>query len=264
MTIVKKIAVILAYAGIHKAVQAFKIVGFQLQATGMTVFLIVTLLFTTNAIAMGGDDPLLTMLKIDQLEITDIVDDNDLAWEAQGWIGKDLNKFWFKTEGERVHGDTEEAEIQLLYSKAVAPYWDLQVGWRHDIKPKPNRDWFVFGVQGLAPYFFETDIALFVGENGIIGLRTEFEYELLLTQKWILSPEFEANFFSKNDRNVGLGSGLSDINLGVRLRYEIKREFAPYIGIEWDKRFGNTADFIADEGGHVTDTKWVAGIRLWF
>jgi copper resistance protein B len=228
------------------------------------ILLWVLLLFTSNAIAMGEDDPLLTMLKIDQLEMTDMGDSNNAAWEAQAWFGQDLNKLWFKTEGEYVDGNVEEAEIQLLYSKAIAPYWDAQIGWRHDIKPKPNRDWFVLGVHGLAPYFFETDMALFVGKSGIVGLRSEFEYELMLTQKWILTPELEANFFSKNDQNMALGSGLSDVSVGLRLRYEIKREFAPYIGIEWSKRFGETADFARVEGEHTADIKWVAGIRLWF
>lgn len=236
----------------------------RLHASGIMVFFVVGLLLTTNAIAMGEDDPLLTMLKIDQLEITDLGDSNDLAWEGQAWIGKDLNKLWFKTEGERVDSDVEEAEIQLLYSKAIAPYWDAQIGWRHDIKPKPNRDWLVLGVQGLAPYFFETDIALFIGENGMVGLRTEFEYELMLTQKWVLTPEIEANFFSKNDHDVGLGSGLSGVSLGLRLRYEIKREFAPYIGIEWGKRFGDSADLAREDGEPISNTKWVAGVRLWF
>ena len=221
-------------------------------------------LFSVNVAAMGNDDPLLTMIKIDQLEITEIGDNNNLAWDAQAWLGKDLNKLWIKTEGERVDNEFEEAEIQLLYSKAIAPYWDAQIGWRHDIKPKPNRDWLALGVQGVAPYFFETDITLFIGEGGIVGLRTQWEYELLLTQKWILTPEIEANFFSKNDHPVGLGNGLSDVSVGLRLRYEIKREFAPYIGIEWDKRFGDTADFARAEGGRVSDTKWLAGIKFWF
>ena len=210
------------------------------------------------------DDPLLTLVKIDQLEKTDIGDDNDTAWQAQAWIGKDLNKLWFKTEGEIVDGDVEEAEFQLLYSRAIAPFWDAQIGWRHDVKPTPNRDWLTIGVQGLAPYFFETDVALFIGEKGNVGLRTQFEYEFLLTQRWILSPEIEANFFSKNDSDVAIGSGLSEVNVGLRLRYEIKREFAPYIGVEWTKNYGNTADYIAAEGGDSSELQWVLGLRAWF
>ena len=223
---------------------------------------LVVLFFTTNVTAMGGDDPVLTILKIDQLEVTDIGENNDFVWEAQGWVGKDLNKFWIKIEGERVDSHVEESEIQLLYSKAIAPYWDAQIGWRHDIKP--NRDWLALGVQGLAPYFFETDIALFVGEGGLVGLRAKSEYELMLTQKWVLSPEIEVNIFSKSDLDAGLGRGLSDMNLGLRLRYEVKREFSPYIGMEWKRSFGETADFARDKFETVSEIKWVVGIRLWF
>ena len=226
--------------------------------------LLVCMVIPSSYAAGMVDDPMLTMVKVDQLEITDIGDDNDLAWDAQAWVGKDLNKLWFKTEGERADNYFEEVEVQLLYSRAIASYWDAQIGWRHDIKPKPTRDWLAIGVQGLAPYFFETDIALFVGYAGNIGLRTKFEYEFMFTQKWILTPKFEANLFSKKDKHVETGSGLSDVNLGLRLRYEIKREFAPYIGIEWDKRYGDTADFARDEGDDVSETRWVAGIRIWF
>jgi len=207
------------------------------------------------------DDPVLTMVKIDQFEVGD---DENSAWDAQAWIGKDINKLWIKTEGELTNSDIESSELQLLYSRAIAPYWDAQLGWRHDIKPEPNKDWLTLGIQGLAPYFFETDIALFLGEQGNIGLRTKFEYELMLTQKWVLSPEVEANFFSKNDPEIGLGSGLSDIEIGLRLRYEIEREFAPYIGVEWARRFGNTADLARQEGEGRTSVNWLAGIRIWF
>jgi len=230
----------------------------------MAVITLITVLMTTSAMAMGEDDPLLTMLKIDQLEVVDSGDKQNQVWNGQAWVGRDLNKLWFKTSGERADNEVEAAEVQLLYSQAIAPYWDAQIGWRHDIKPEPHRDWLVVGVQGIAPYFFETDIALFVGEGGIVGLRAELEYELLLTQKWILTPEVELNFFTKNDREVSLGSGVSEIELGLRLRYEIRREFAPYIGIEWSKKFSNTADFAKDEGERVNDVNWVAGFRIWF
>ncbi|OUR65224.1 copper resistance protein CopB [Methylophaga sp. 42_25_T18] len=232
----------------------------------MKVIIFICAFFLANplyAVEMD-DDPLLALVKIDQLEKTDIGDDNDTAWEAQAWIGKDLNKLWLKTEGDIVDGDVEEAEFQLLYSRAIAPFWDAQIGWRHDVKPTPNRNWLAIGVQGLAPYFFETDVALFIGQKGNVGLRTQFEYEFLLTQKWILSPEIEANFFSKNDSDVAIGSGLSDVNVGLRLRYEIKREFAPYIGVEWTKSYGNTADYIAAEGEDSSELQWILGLRAWF
>lgn len=226
---------------------------------------ITSLLFISSASAAGSmDDPILTMIRLDKLEITDIGDNNDSAWDLQGWVGKDLNKFWFKSEGERVNGSVEGAELQFLYSHAVAPFWDMQIGWRHDIKPTPSREWLALGIQGLAPYFFETDIALFIGERGNVGLRTTFDYEVMLTQKWVLSPEFEVNAYSKDDRAVGVGSGLSDINAGLRLRYEIKRELAPYVGIEWTRQFGNTADFSEQAGDRTSQAHWVLGIKAWF
>ncbi len=209
------------------------------------------------------DDPVLTKFMLEQLEIHDADGKNPLTWEAEAWIGKDINKLWFKTEGERVDGDTEEFEVQALYSRAIAPYWDFQVGLRKDFQPE-SREWGVIGIKGLAPYFFETDLALFAGKEGRTAARLQGEYELLLTQKTILTPEIEVNLYGKNDPAVGVGSGLSDVSVGLRLRHEFRREFAPYIGVEWTKKFGNTADFARDEGVDVSDTQLVAGIRAWF
>jgi copper resistance protein B len=219
---------------------------------------------STTVYAGAEDDPLLYKVMVEQLEYREADGDNQLVFEGEAWIGKDLNKFWFKTEVERVDGDTEEAEVQFLYSRAVAPFWDLQVGWRHDIKPKPDRDWLALGFKGLAPYYFEVDAGLFIGESGQINARLEAEYEYMFTQKLILSPEIEVNLYSKDDEQVGTGSGLSDMELGLRLRYEVRREFAPYIGVNWSKKFGKTADFAKDEGEDTNDVQIVAGIRFWF
>ncbi|MCU7850314.1 MAG: copper resistance protein B [Candidatus Thiodiazotropha sp. (ex Lucinoma kastoroae)] len=179
-------------------------------------------------------------------------------------MGYDLNKFWFKTEVERVDGETEEAEVQFLYSRAVAPFGDVQAGWRRDINPEPDRDFLALGFKGLAPYLFEVDARVFIGESGQIGARIDAEYEYMLTQKLILSPEIEMNLYSKDDEEVGIGSGLSDMELGLRLRYEVLREFAPYIGVNWTKIFGQTADFASDEGEDTSDVQIVLGIRAWF
>jgi len=175
-----------------------------------------------------------------------------------------LRKLWFKTEGERVAGSTDEAEVQFLYSKAIASYWEFQVGVRHDFEPSPSQSWAVIGVQGLAPYFFETDIALFIGDSGRTALRFESEYELLLTQRLILTPEIEVNFYGQDDVDIGLGSGLSDLELGLRLRYEIRRELAPYIGVNWSKLFGTTKDFARSAGESTSEAQLVIGIRVWF
>lgn len=217
-----------------------------------------------QAEAGGKDDPLLTMITVDQLEKRDASSGNPLAWEIQGWAGYDLNKFVFKTEGERSSGETEKAELQLLYGKAIAPFWDIQFGIRHDFYPKPTQDWAVVALQGVAPYYFETEASLFIGEDGQTGLRFESEYELMLTQQWVLSPGIELNLHGKNDEAREIGSGLSNIEAGLRLRYEIKREFAPYIGINWEKKFGKTADYAREEGEDTSDTQFVIGVRAWF
>lgn len=231
----------------------------------LAAVLVITCLFHSDiAKAAAADDPLLLMGVLDQFEWRDTSGDNTLSWDAQGWLGKDLRKLWFKTDGERTGGETEDAELQFLYSKAFARYWDFQVGVRHDFEPSPSRTWGAIGIQGLAPYFFETDIAFFVGESGQTAFRLESEYELLITQRLILTPDIEINFYGKNDANVGIGSGLSDAEIGLRLRYEIRREFAPYLGINWTKVFGNTADFARINGQDVSDLQLVVGLRAWF
>ena len=214
----------------------------------------------------GGmdDDPLLTMLVVDQLEIRNNDGHDPLVWDAEGWIGKDLHKLWIKTEGEYVDSRVEEVELQALYSRAVAPFWDIQLGWRRNIRPTPNRDWLAFGVKGLAPYFFDIDAALFVGDAGRTSARLQVEYEIMLTQRLVLVPEIELNLYGKDDPATGIGSGLSNIEAGLRLRYEIRREFAPYIGLNWTKLYGDTADFARAEEVDTDDIQFVFGIRAWF
>lgn len=231
----------------------------------ITLSLLMAALIQSNpTFAHEGDDPLLARVMIDQLEWRDADDAELYVLEAQAWIGKDLNKLWIKTDVEYVDGATEEAEIQALYSRAIASFWDVQVGVRQDLKPEPDREWGVIGIQGLAPYFFEVDAALFIGDSGDTAARLSAEYEWMLTQKLVLSPEVSLNFYGQNDMHRMTGSGLADGQAGLRLRYEIRREFAPYIGINWTKSFGNTADFARDHGEATSDTQWVAGVRAWF
>jgi copper resistance protein B len=219
---------------------------------------------STTALAGGKDNPLVYQVMIDKLEIRNTDGSNPVVLDAEAWIGKDLNKFWFKTEVEYVDSETEEAEVQFLYSRAIAPFWDFQAGWRRDIRPEPDRDYLVLGFEGLAPYLFEVDAGLFIGESGQVGARLDAEYEYMFTQKLVLSPEIEMNVYSKDDEEVGIGSGLSDMELGLRLRYEVRREFAPYIGVNWSKSFGKTADFAKNEGEDTSDVQFVLGIRAWF
>ncbi len=226
---------------------------------------LVSLLAATSSFAGGrGDDPTLTKVMIDRFETRTTSGSDPFVVEAQGWIGKDLHKLWIKADIEKVGGDTEESELQFLYSRAIAPYWDFQVGWRTNIRPRPDRNWLAIGFQGLAPYFFEIDAAAFIGENGQTAIRLEAEYEVLFTQKLILTPEVEMNFYGKNDRATETGSGLADAEYGLRLRYEIRREFAPYIGVNWSRKYGNTADYVSDAGGDTSDAQFVVGFRSWF
>ena len=217
-----------------------------------------------DARAEMDDDPLLLTVILDQLETRNASGDNTLSWDGEGWLGKDLHKIWFKTDGERTSSITDEAELQFLYSKAIARYWDFQLGVRHDFKPTPSRSWVAIGFKGLAPYFFDIDTAAFIGESGRVALRIEAEYELLITQRLILTPDIEINLYGQNDPDVGIGAGLSDLEVGLRLRYEIRREFAPYIGVNWTRLFGNTADFANIAGRDTSEAQLVIGLRAWF
>ncbi len=219
--------------------------------------------------AMGHDnhmaeDPLVGKLAFNLLEYRHGRGDDPLAWNLDAWLGHDLHKVWLKSEGEAIDGSLEEAELQLLYSRAVAPYWDLQVGWRGDLQPTPRRHWLTLGARGLAPWFIEVDTALFVGESGRTALRLDMDYDLLLTQRLILSPEVELNAHGHNDRALGVGSGLSDITWGLRLRYEIHREFAPYIGVRHQRHHGGSARLRRDAGERTSDTRLVLGVRFWY
>jgi len=218
---------------------------------------------SNQSLAGAEDDPLLTKVMVNQLE-SDVRKGKLSSWSAQGWLGHDLHKLWIKTEGERVDSDTEESELQALYSRAIAPYWDLQLGIRKDLLADSSQEWGVIGLQGLAPYYFEIDAALFVRDNGDAAFRFEAEYELMLTQKLVLTPEVEFNFYGQNSPDNKTGSGLSNIEAGIRLRYEFIREIAPYIGINWSKSFGNTADFLATSGESQSETQIVVGLRAWF
>lgn len=214
--------------------------------------------------AMGEDDPIIAKVMIDQLETRITDGDDPTVLEGMLWIGRDLNKLVIKADVEQVKGETEELELQALYSRAIAPYWDFQLGVRQDQKPTPERNWLAIGFMGLAPYWFEIDSTLFIGESDQVGLRLSAEYEWMITQRWVLSPEVEVNLHSKDDEATGTGSGLSDSQVGLRLRYEIRREFAPYIGVNWNRKYGNTATFAKHEGEKVDDTQVVVGVRAWF
>lgn len=208
----------------------------------------------------GHDDPLLWMLQADRFEATQ---DDALAWETQAWIGHDRGRLWLRSEGERVHGSTE-ASLEALWGKPVDAWWDVLAGLRHDAGHGPARDWLAVGVQGLAPYKFEIAATAYLGSAGRTMLQLETEYELLLTNRWILQPRIEVQLHGRDDPARGIGAGLAETSAGLRLRYEIRREFAPYVGYEWSGKHGRSADFARAAGDPVRDRGWVAGLRFWF
>ena len=218
-----------------------------------------------TGLAAEADDAIFTFLQAEQLEYRALDGDDLFAWDVQGWAGTDYNKLAIKTEGEAVVGEgTESAEVQVLYKRLISPFFDLQVGVRHDLEPDPSRSYGVVGIQGLAPYFFEVDTSLFLSDQGDVSGRLEAEYELPITQRLVLQPSAELNVALSSDREIGVGSGVNDLELGLRLRYEIVREVAPYIGVHWEKKFAETADFAREEGEGTDNVFFVAGVRFWF
>jgi copper resistance protein B len=209
------------------------------------------------------DDAAFGMVLLDQLEWRNVNDSDARVWELDAWYGDDYNKLWFETEGERVAGD-EDGRVELMWDRIISPWWSFQTGVRQDFGEGPSRTWADFGIQGLAPYLFEIDAALYVGEEGRTAARFSGEYDVLITQRLILQPELEFQLFGKDDPENGIGSGLSDGNVGLRLRYEIRRELAPYIGVHWKRKFGKTADLARNEGEDESDLLFVAGVRAWF
>jgi copper resistance protein B len=201
---------------------------------------------------------------LDQLDWRDTNVGDAFVWDAKGFYGSDYNKLWLRTEGERVEGQTEDARVEALWDRIVGRWWSGQAGVRHDFGAGPSRDWLAIGVQGLAPYFFEIEATAYLGDSGRTAARFKLEYELLFTQRLILQPEVELNIYGKDDPDRGVMSGLSDAEVGLRLRYEIRREIAPYIGIAWVRRVGKTADLAGASGEKASDVQALAGLRFWF
>lgn len=203
---------------------------------------------------------------IDQLEIGQRDGRDGYAWEdVQFWYGGDLNKLWIKSQGEGTFGEgVESVEVQALFSRAIAPFFDVQAGVRYDFRPRPDRAHLVLGIQGLAPYWFEVDAAAFLSENGDITARAEVEYDQRITQRLILQPRAELDFSLQDVPELDIGAGLSTAELGLRLRYEIVPEFAPYVGVQYERAFGDTADFRRASGDDVGGWSLVLGVRTWF
>lgn len=190
-------------------------------------------------------------------------------WDGEAWFGGDINRFTLKSEGEGVLGGRsgtfmETAEVQALYSRAIGPYFNLQGGVRYDFKPNPSRTYATIGVEGLAPYWFETEAALFLSNKGEVLGRVEGYYDQRITQRLVLQPRLELNLSAQNVPETRIGAGISNAEFGLRLRYEIRRQFAPYIGVSYDRKLGKTADYARADGESVKATSFVIGVRTWF
>lgn len=207
------------------------------------------------------EDPFNRSLLFDELEMHE---SDELAWDATFWAGRSFDKLAVRTEGETSGGDTERAELELLWAHSVARWWDVVAGARADFEPGPTESWAAFGVQGLAPHRFELEATAYVGDGGATAARFEGEYELLITQRLILQPQLELNWYGQSDPERGLGPGLSTGEVALRLRYELRREVAPYVGLVRERRYGATADAARANGEDPDDTRLVAGLRLRF
>ena len=226
---------------------------------GLTLLLVV---IAGPAPAQHDEQPRITHLLFERLEYQEL--DESMVWDMQGWTGGDYRKIAWKTEGSRAPGSTSAAELQLLYSRALTAFFDWQVGVRHDFLPNPSRSFIVAGLQGLAPYWFEVDAAAFLSEDGDLSVRLEVEYDLLLTQRLVLQPRIEFEAAASEVAGLGIGRGLVGTDIGLRLRYEISRKFAPYAGMSWKKHWGDTADLRRVAGDDSEEFTLLAGMRFWF
>jgi copper resistance protein B len=190
--------------------------------------------------------------------------DNGFRWNGEAWAGTDSNRIWLKSEGETDrHGKVEEGRHEFLYDRPITSFFDLQAGLRSDIDSRAGRNWAAVGIEGLAPLFFHVSATGYASSSGHYAARLEGNYDLLLTQRLILQPELELNFYSKSDPARALGSGLADLDTGLRLRYEFNRKFAPYIGVAYENRFGSTAALARLAGEKPSNLRFAFGLRAW-
>jgi copper resistance protein B len=208
------------------------------------------------------DDVLHAFVLVDQIEWRS---GTGLAsWDTRGWIGHDRNRLWFRTEGDWGDDRLMASQSHLFYGRAIARWWDLVAGVRQDVRPGPGQTWAAVGVQGLAPYWFEVEATAYVGAQGRTHVRLETEYELLLTNRVVLQPHVEIEIYGKTDPERGFGTGLTTSDIGLRIRYEVRRELAPYVGVVWSRKHFGTADRAREVGEAVSSTRLAAGVRFWF
>lgn len=221
---------------------------------------------TNFGVAPVHDNMLFYSFSSDRMEYRSFDEGEAWLWDVQGWIGRYYNKLFFESEGEySIEEDTfESIQTELLYGRAISSFWDLRAGLRYDFEPDPERAFFVIGFQGLAPLWFEVDANLYLSEDGDLSFGMEAEYDIMLTQRLILQPRLELEASAQDVRKYDIGAGFTGIELGLRLRYEISRKFAPYVGVSWESALGETANIIERSRGDPDTASLVAGVKFWF
>jgi copper resistance protein B len=200
----------------------------------------------------------------DQFEWQFVHGENGQRWDSRSWIGGDINRLWLRTEGDAVDGVIDAAEAQVLYGRSIGRWWDVVAGVRFDARPSPSHTWLALGVQGLAPQFIDVQATLYVGDNAHLAARIELEHDLHVTQRIVFQPLVELSIAGAEDPDRGIGSGISTAEVGFRVRYEFKRELAPYAGVVWHRKLFGTGDFTRQRGGDAGGWHVVTGLRFWF
>ena len=214
---------------------------------------------------MGMDDRgRFGKVMLDEIEWQDTSATSTFGWDAAAWYGGDFNKLRIETEGKRESAATRESRTELLWDRIVTPWWSLRAGARHDGGTGPARDWAALGIAGIAPGFVDVEAAVYLGEGGRGAARLSTHYDLLLTQRLVLQPKIELDVYGKDDPRRLIGAGVSDLTLGLRLRYEFRRELAPYLGVTWATHLGESADLRRAAGEDERQLSVVAGVRAWF
>jgi copper resistance protein B len=225
----------------------------------------------------SADDPVMDMndagnfgqIVVDQWELRDDGAARSGVWEGEGWYGGDYDKLVVRSEGAWPSGAAAQGRVELLWDRIATRWWSVQAGARYDAGGGPGKGWAAVGMRGLAPYWIDTEATLYLGSAGSVAARLKAQTDLRITQRLILQPELELNAYSRADRARQQGAGLPDIDAGLRLRYEIRRELAPYLGLAWTHRAGEAGGDDAGEGhgvgsGEADQLQWLIGVRFWF
>jgi copper resistance protein B len=210
------------------------------------------------------DEAVHSFVLLDQLEWQAAEAGTGINLDSKAWIGRDRDRLWLRAEGETDGSHLGEAQAHVLYGRQFSRWWDIVAGIRQDFRPGPAQTWAAIGIQGLAPYWFEVEATGYVGASGRTHARIEVEYELLVTTRLVFQPLMEVELLGKSDPERGVGAGLSTTDAGFRVRYEFRREFAPYVGVTWSSKWGKTADLAEAAGEETGGARLVTGMRLWF